>query len=166
MGLGLYTQYSHADSITRVKLDSYSQIKEAGLWVKQNSDTGDVILSRSPHQITYYSERKTYSYGGMNETEFFNLINQVKPRYVIESALEPGLPSWMTPPSSDLEKVLLPIKAWYLDKEQKQIVLIVYQVDLTKTPNQQPVNNTDFIVNKTNSNLSSPNPLINKSNPF
>ena len=102
----------------------------------------------------------------MNETEFFNLINQVKPRYVIESALEPGLPSWMTHPSSDLEKVLLPIKAWYLDKEQKQIVLIVYQVDLTKTPNQQPVNNTDFIVNKTNSNLSSPNPLINKSNPF
>lgn len=132
--LGMYTQVAHSDMIVKAKIDSYIQLKEAGLWIKENSNKQDVVLSRSPNQITYYSERRTYNYDfRFNETSFLELINQTHPKYIEESALEPSIPAFMTSPSNELKNMLNPVKVWYADSQQQQPILIIYQVNYTRS---------------------------------
>ena len=41
------------------KMESYDTLKDAGLWINQNSNPGDNILARAVPALTYYSERAT-----------------------------------------------------------------------------------------------------------
>ena len=102
LSIGVYDQITHADNIINSKLNSYSQIKDAGLWIKQNSEPGDHILTRSPNQITYYAERETSNYGQFTEEEFFELVDKTKPRYMLETALEPHPGQWGLEPTPDM----------------------------------------------------------------
>lgn len=133
--LGAYTQVVHADSIIKLKLDSYSQIRDASLWIKENSNPGDIVLSRSFPQTTYYSEREVYNFAGMNESRFLELVSQTKPKYLLESALEPNLPEWSLNPPESIKNLLLSVKIWFLDSQQTQPVLIVYAVNQTAINN-------------------------------
>ncbi|MEI6058818.1 MAG: hypothetical protein WCP89_03540 [archaeon] len=125
VALGAYNQLSHADNILKAKIDSYSQVRDAGLWIKENSNKGDSVFTNSITQNTYYSERETYGFGS-NETEFYNSLKEKSPKYVIVSALE-NYPAWALSPSQNFTSLLSPVKAFYLDAQQKQMVLIVYK---------------------------------------
>ena len=125
-GIGIYNQVIHADSIIHQRLNSYSQIKDAGLWIKENSELGDYILTRSPHQITYYSERPTSNYGQFNESQFFELVNQTHPKYMVESALEPHPGEWGLEPTIEMQKILTPVQVFYAE-DGKTPIAIIYQ---------------------------------------
>lgn len=125
VALGAYNQLSHADNIIRVKIDSYSQVRDAGLWIKENSNKGDSVFTNSLTQNTYYSERETYVFGS-NETDFYKNLKEKNPKYVIVSAFE-TYPSWAINPSQNLTSLLSPVKAFYFDSQEKQLALIVYQ---------------------------------------
>lgn len=77
------------------KKDSFYQFRDAGLWLKENSNPEDIIYSNGLPQINYYSERSTWSMGGGTPEEFEKKIKEKKTRFLVISLLEIE-PSWMS----------------------------------------------------------------------
>lgn len=133
--LGIYTQFYHADMIIKMKVDSYSQVKEAALWIKDNSSPGDIVITSSYPQFAYYSERKIYDFyvngSNQNETAFDDLVNSIKPKYFVISAFEPGFtPQWAYSWPERHNDILKPVKSYdmYDSSQQKSSpVLVVYE---------------------------------------
>lgn len=125
--IGTYYQLKHTDMIIKVKKDSYLPVKEAGLWIKQNSNKGDIILSISEPQTVYYSERETLRFQFMTEQEFEKLVEEKKPKYMIVSIFENGHPEWSYNPPEKYQKLMRPVNAWYTDETKTQAVLIIYE---------------------------------------
>ena len=84
----LFFQIKSADNLIRMKLNSYSQIRDAGIWIKENSDPDDLILSSSAYQVMYYSERKSLRIPKTKE-EYENEILPQNPKYFMISVFEP-----------------------------------------------------------------------------
>ena len=125
---GGYAQLAHGKAIIDAKKDSYLLVKEAALWMKENSEPSDKIFTFSWTQTTYYAERETiYNIEGIsNAKEFDEYLQREKPRY-IEISLFENHPVWLyqwAEGRSDLQIV----QAYFADKEQKQPLLIVYQL--------------------------------------
>lgn len=135
LSIGVYTQFIHADLIIKDKLNSYIQVKEASLWMKANSDKGDIMLSRSIPQTVYYSERKTYGFAFMNETQFLELVNKNHPKFMMESVLEPNPAAWGLTPPKNIENIMTPVNAWFADAEKKQPILIVFEFSQQNSSN-------------------------------
>jgi 4-amino-4-deoxy-L-arabinose transferase-like glycosyltransferase len=86
-------QVKVADKLIRMKKDSYLQIKEAGLWIKDHSQNEDLIISNSWPQIAYYAQRKTAPFTE-TEGEFEEMVAGTQPKYVMVSVFEQH-PSWV-----------------------------------------------------------------------
>ncbi len=92
---GITYQIQHASEIINVKKDSYIQVKDASLWIKENSQKGDVVLSVSLPQTFHYSERETYTFSRLNISNFQELVREKKPKYMLISIYEPHHPEWI-----------------------------------------------------------------------
>ncbi len=130
--LGIYAQYYHADSIIKNKIPSYQQVKDSGLWLKENSNSEDIIISASQTQHTYYSERKIENFhdNGIkgNETLFNENLKKLKPKYIVISAFEPGFtPQWAYDWPQRHNDSVEPVKAYFFDEQQKQVALVIYR---------------------------------------
>jgi hypothetical protein len=112
-----------------VKIDTYSQIREAGFFIKENSNPEDAVLSRSGTQLPYYSERANYNYYDMNQSEFFDLIKDRRPKFMFESGLEPNAAIWGLDPPENVKHMLNPVNIWFNDPEQTQPIAILYEVN-------------------------------------
>ena len=66
LGSSAMFQLQSADSLIKNKIETYTQVKEAGEWLKQNSNPEDIIATKSQPQIRFYSDRKTI---GLPKTE-------------------------------------------------------------------------------------------------
>ena len=123
---GGYTQLSHADDIIKIKLNSYVPVKEAGLWIKANSNTKEVVVTQSQPQTTYYSERQIKAISNFeNASSFEEYIKEENPRYLEISVFEYH-PQWVyTWPNENNSR---PVQAYFGDAEKKQPVLIVYEL--------------------------------------
>jgi hypothetical protein len=119
--LGSFYQLNRASSIIQNKKESYMEVKRAGLWIKENSSPGDVILSMSIFQNMYYSERKTLRIP-QNQTEFHEMVDELKPEYYVVSIFE-NHPSW-TYSYPEETPSLFPVKVY---KKQNKPVLIIYK---------------------------------------
>ena len=120
-----YSQMSHADSLIKNKKDSYLQVKQAGLWLKQNSKPLDIIISNSWPQITYYSERKvlTIPSGKENLTSLISSDPNIK--FYLVSAFE-GHQEWMY--SFPQENNFTISQAYFADSAKTKPLLIIYQI--------------------------------------
>ena len=105
------------------KLDSYSQIKEGGLWIKLNSQPKDVIISNSVPQNTYYSQRATYF------SDDWTKIKSYKPKYIVWSIFESSgdSNSNYTKGLQNHMSELKAVNAIFMDKEQKQPMLVIFE---------------------------------------
>ena len=112
--------------IVKYKLDSYSQVKDSGLWIKENSNPEDIIISGSFFQHTYYSERKVIDFPS-NETDFNKMINESIPRFLIISVFQP-LPEWAYDWPQRHNETVEPVQAFFFDSERQQPALIIYKV--------------------------------------
>lgn len=134
VGLGVYNQIIISDNLIKNKLLSYSQVKESGLWLKENSEPGDIIISASVPQHAYYSERRIEDFyvnnSNKNESAFNEYITQIKPRYFVISVFEPGFtPEWAYTYSERHNDTLIPVKAYTMQTEQGiRPVLIIYEM--------------------------------------
>src|SRR3989338_2464385 len=72
---------------------SYMPVKDAGIWIKENSPENLIVYTMSVPQIQYYSELTTLSYGGGSEA-FDKIIQSGKPAYFVISIFE-GHPDWV-----------------------------------------------------------------------
>lgn len=167
VSLGAYNQLVHSDMIIKSKIDSYQQVKDAGLWIKQNSDTKDIIISASQPQTTYYSERKveSFSINGSdqnNETGFDDIIKVLRPRYVTVSIFEPSFtPKWAYDWQNRNNESVKPVMAFYLDQEHKQLALVIFEVDYSKFDN---IKNYNEVNKKITNNTANVNNILNQAN--
>ena len=122
--IGGYFQLSRASEIINAKKDSYQEVKEASLWIKENSNPEDIIFSKSSTQMTYYARRQVLGFGG-NETEFKGEIKKYKPKYIVFSVFEPHGATLEYP--EKFKDSLEPVRAYFTDAEQTQPVLVVYE---------------------------------------
>ncbi len=126
VGLGVYNQYLHSDMIIKMKVNSYEQVKDSGLYLKQISNPNDLIIAASQPQITYYSERETKGLD-TNETDFDKFVNEVHPKYLVIDAFQPA-PKWAYDWPQRHNETAFPLKAFYFDAEQKQTAAVVYEL--------------------------------------
>jgi len=118
---------SGAFSLIDSKLDSYSEIKQAGLWIKENSNSSDIIITQSKPQIVYYAERSILicddTHNCDNSSVFEAVVNEQKPKYFLLSVYE-YYPEWIySYPSENLDK-LIPVKAFY---QGEQVTTVIYE---------------------------------------
>ena len=123
---GGYAQLNHANDIINLKKDSYSQVKDAAIWMKEHSAPGDVIITQSQTQTTYYAERQIKQLNPFeNESDFSEYVKEEKPKYLELSAFEHH-PTWAyTWPN---ENNSMPVQAYFADADKKQPALIVYEL--------------------------------------
>lgn len=119
----------HANDLIISKSYSYLEIKQAGLWFKQNSLPTDVIATQSIHQIEYYSERRTEVFSSNNITskEDFDALRQKDPniKYYMISLVQKS-PDWTY--SYPEENNLTVVNAYFADAAQQQPILIIYRL--------------------------------------
>ncbi len=127
LGISAYQQINYANSLIKYKSLGQIQLKEAGLWIKENSNKNDVIFNSAWPQNTYYSERETISYNVFNTTQqFSDEFNRVKPKYIVLTGLE-RQPEWSLKWVQENQNKLKPVQIYFLDQEQKQPIVIIYE---------------------------------------
>ena len=121
LGFLMVFQLGAADGLIKNKVGTYVEVKEAGLWLKQNSNVSDVIVTRSYPQIRYYSERETIRLPNTKE-EFEATLTQ-NTKFFMLSIFE-NHPEWAyTYPT---EKNLTVIQAYV--NQENQPLLIIYEL--------------------------------------
>src|SRR3989344_3305333 len=121
--IGGYLQLARASETINAKKDSYQEVKEASLWIKDNSNPNDIIFSKSSTQMTYYAKRQVFGFGG-NETEFKKEVKKYKPRYIVFSIFEPhGIT--LTYPEK-FNNSIEPIKSYTSPYDKTKYTLVIY----------------------------------------
>lgn len=122
----LIPNVSNTLQLTDAKLSSYSQIQQAGLWIKANSNSTDLIMTASRPQILYYAERAVQSddpHMWDNQSYFENEVKQLKPQFLVLSVFEQS-PDWLYNYPSQNPSKLTPVKAYY---QGQQPVVVIYK---------------------------------------
>lgn len=130
-----FRQIQHANLIIKEKKDSYIQVKQAGLWLKENANKRDSVLSASYTQTVYYSEINVthITNDALNDPQFQSIaafdsyINNTKPRYLMLSAFEYHPPAVYEWPQHNLYR-LKTARAAFADSQRQQPILILYEI--------------------------------------
>src|SRR3989344_4387903 len=125
---GAYIQLKHADQIIKLKVNTYAEIRAAGLWIKDNSNPQDSVWSRSLPQLAYYSERRVFrensSVLDVAEQELLNQLNEEKPKYFVLYVFENHAP-WMFEFPAKYPEVFVPVQVYTLNN---QPILVIYKI--------------------------------------
>jgi len=121
-----YSGTVSSDSYIKAKLTSYDSVRDGGLWIKAHSNPQDIVVSRSVPQNTYYSERETYPYNNTEE-DFDKFIQEKKPKFMVDSIWE-NTEQWIHDYPSKHNNTVIPVQAYFLDKQKTQASLIVYEI--------------------------------------
>lgn len=126
---GVYYEIEHSDMIIKMKLNSYSQVKEAALWIKENSNTNDKTASLSYTQTAYYSDRaSTYYSDKKNEIELLQFLRDYKPKFLTVSIFEIH-PQYIFNLTQSRPDIFIPVQGFFLDPQKQQVALIIYQIN-------------------------------------
>ncbi len=121
-----YKQITYADQLIKVKADSYIQFRQAGEWIKANSQKGDSVVASGEPFFVYYAERKSHWFPGTEE-EFLEFIKKEKPKYYILSATESS-PEWTYSWSQNNPNKVIPVQAYFFDAEKTKPAVVIYQL--------------------------------------
>ncbi len=129
--LMLLPNFYFGNSLIESKKTSYLEVKQAGEWIKANSNPEDIIISTSLPQTTYYSERPTYpstlairrEITKGNETDFDKFVKSDRPKYMIISIFEIHY-DWMYAYPEKHSDLVKPVKVFYQGEQQ---VLVIYE---------------------------------------
>ena len=130
-----------ANQLIENKKMSYYEVKLAGEWIKQNSNIGDIVVTNSFPQISYYSERRIATFGAswkenpeshkkeFNEEEFHKFVEDEKPRFLILSKFE-GHADWVLNYPQVHNDTWTPVQAY---QQNGQAVLIIYESNFSRS---------------------------------
>lgn len=119
------------NQLTDSKLNSYSEIAQAGIWIKANSNFSDLVMTQSRPQIVYYAERSVQPADlnmFENESFFEKTVKELRPKYLVLSLYEQS-PDWVYNYPSKYPEKLTPVQVY--QQNQKPIV-IVYEFNLNR----------------------------------
>ncbi|MBI4116584.1 glycosyltransferase family 39 protein [Candidatus Pacearchaeota archaeon] len=120
------------NNLTELKKTSNFEVKDAGLWIKQNSNPDDIIMSDSLPQLTYYSERSVYPFNlaprrdsvrHNNESDFMDFVETNKPKYMTLTAFE-RQEDWVFALPQKYPELIVPVQVY---KQNEQPVFVVYE---------------------------------------
>jgi hypothetical protein len=122
--------------LTENKRLSYYELKPAGEWIKENSEEGDIVISNSFPQISYYSERKIVTFGSCynnpeshlpscSQEEFYKFVDETKPKFVVLSVFE-GNEEWMLNYPQENSDIWTPVQAY---NQGEQPVVVIFQAN-------------------------------------
>lgn len=153
---GIYQQYSTANSIIKSSADSYSQVKDITLWLKNNTNSSDFIIYDERIWYTYYVERNNslmvswsilpdnynyknmsyllndvaYGYVPMCEYDIDFTLNRLRPTYVVWTAYDSVYPLTPEYVQKNINAgVFVPVKSWAV---QNQILGVAMKVNYSK----------------------------------
>lgn len=123
-----------AKQLIENKKYSYYETRLAGEWIKQNSNEGDMVITNSFPQISYYSERKVATFGDCynspeshaplcSKEEFEKFVEDVKPRFIILSVFQHH-EDWALNYPQEHNDTWTPVQAY---QQNGQPVLIIYE---------------------------------------
>lgn len=143
------TQLKLSNSTIVSKLDSYSQVRDAGIWFKENSEPSDVMASISIAQVEYYSGRQVISFPETKEEFESKTIPEKHPRYYMLSGFEPG-PEWSR--TYPQEKNLTVKEVFFIDAAKTQPIVVIYELPKDINPSKSTNIKTSGIINETGLN--------------
>lgn len=123
LGIGAYSQIAFADKMIGDKKDSFYELRQAGEWLKTNSNKGDWIISSGQPELMYYSERNIESFTSTEE-QFQEKIDRLKPKYMILTAWEQS-PEWVySYAEKNKGKTVLPVMGWKQDGQDQYTTVV------------------------------------------
>lgn len=127
--ISAYSQLTFTDAMIKDKINSEVGVREAGIWIKQNSNRNDAVLSNNLQmELTYYSERKVVGFEGDDKNMTTKIKDMVfNAKYVVLTGYYPSS-QWTYEYPSNHTELLRPVQVYFADKEQKQPVVVIYQV--------------------------------------
>ena len=121
---GGWASIQRTDQLIKSKINTYEGLRDAGLWIKNNSSPDEAVISAGMPEITYSSERSTYSYPA-NESDFLEFAKEKHVRYLVLSIWESS-PQWTYEwPPNNQDKIKVE-QAFFVDQDKKQISSIIY----------------------------------------
>lgn len=122
---GGYNMFTRGTELIKSKVSSYDTLRDAGLWIKENSNPEDIVLNMGRPQNTYYSERTTIRIPDTEE-DFVAYITENRPRYVVLSVWERH-PAWLNDWPQENPELIAPVKAFFQDAQQQQPTAVIYE---------------------------------------
>ncbi len=121
---GMFTQMSHAQDTIQSRIDSYAPVKDAAIWMKEHSNPDETIITSSTVVTEYYAERKISNFPGTSEG-FLDYTEEVNAKYAVVSVFDKS-PDWTYTYNFEAKGVKM-ARAYYLDPQQTQIALVIYE---------------------------------------
>ena len=123
--IGAYSQISFADTMIDSKKTSYLQMKQAFLWINENTPDDAVILGDAidPYTI-YYAEREIAHW---NKTDLKGSLSEVD--YIVLHGFEHQSAEVLDYVNNNLSSKLSLVNAVFFDQEQKQPAVIIYKIN-------------------------------------
>jgi len=137
LALVAYPHFNRAESLIDAKKDSYAQVEQAGLWIKDHSVPRDIIFGQSVPQLIYYSERLSLGFEE-NESDFIIDTQTKKPKYMVISIFEQH-PQWVYSFPQKNANLLVPVQAYFINNNQP--ALVIYQFNYTNALSFNKTNN-------------------------
>lgn len=126
LGFMAYLQLQHADNLIKFKKESFMEMKTSGMWMKENSELGDIILTSSEPMTGYYSEREVIGFPE-SEEEFALFLEENKNiKYYMVSSIQRS-PDWAY--SYPQENNLTIAQVYFSDETQTQPLIIIYKLE-------------------------------------
>lgn len=116
---GSYPLLQYTDNIVKAKVDSYKGLEDAGLWIKANSNSDDIVFSAAIPEITYYSERATYAFE--TEEEFEGNVSLLKPKFLVLSLWERS-PDWSYNWPQTHNATIIPVATYFMGAQMDTVV--------------------------------------------
>ncbi len=123
--IGGFYQLNTADNLIKGKANGYLELKKAGLWIKENSEKDETVISSAVPQLTYYSERANYGWGP--EEELMQKFEDLNTKYMVLTIWEKS-PDWAYEYPRKHNDVINVAQAYFLDQEQKNPALAIYEI--------------------------------------
>ncbi len=140
VGIGAYTQLVHAHNIIENKKTTYAELKQAGIWIKENSNKDDkVMITNNEMEFAAYAEI-AYINEGDNQTDFEEILVREKPKYIVLALFVQNEEfEWIIPLLSTEKERFVPVQAWFADKERKQARVVIYKVVASEKKGSLPI---------------------------
>jgi len=133
--IGAYQNIAHTNQIIQVKKESFLPLKQAGLYLKNNTNPEDLILLvEEPAEIVYYSERNYYHLSKESPEELIEIIKERNPKYLIFSFYY----SLNDPKKVNLanfifinKKIFIPVESFgpYIDKKRTLPIVVIFKIN-------------------------------------
>lgn len=141
VGIGAYTQLTHADQIIENKKTTYAELKQAGIWIKENSNKDDkVMITNNEMEFGAYAEI-AYINEGDNQTDFEEVLVRERPKYIVLALFGQNEEfEWLIPLLNTDKERFIPVQAWFADQERKQPRVVIYKTNVSGTTGSLPTN--------------------------